>query len=69
MENSQQLNKTISELETQVKKFKSISEVYSEITALKSDLIKLKEQNKDSTDKLKIITERKFGASILTILN
>lgn len=58
MVNSQELNKTISELETQVKKFKSISEVYSELTALKSDLVKLKEQSHESADKLKAITEK-----------
>jgi len=52
------LNKTISELETQVRKFKSISEVYSELTALKSDLIRLKEQSSDSSGKLKVITDK-----------
>lgn len=58
MVNSQELNKTISELETQVKKFKSISEVYSELSVLKSDLVRLKEQSSDSSEKLKIITEK-----------
>lgn len=58
MVNLQELNKTISELETQVKKFKSISEVYSEITALKSDLIKLKEQSNGIANKTKEITEK-----------
>ena len=58
MVNSQELNKTISELETHVKKFKSISEVYSQLTVLKSDLVRLKEQSRDSSEKLKIITEK-----------
>ncbi len=58
MVNSQELNKTISELETQVRKFKSISEVYSELSALKSDLVRLKEQSSDSADKIKTITEK-----------
>jgi DNA repair exonuclease SbcCD ATPase subunit len=58
MVNSQELNKTISELETQVKKFKSISEVYSELIVLKSDLIKLKEQSRSSSEKLKTTTEK-----------
>lgn len=58
MVNSQELNKTISELETQVRKFKSISEVYSELTTLKSDLIRLKEQSSDSSAKIKIITDK-----------
>lgn len=57
MVNSQELNKTISELEMQVKKFKSISEVYSELTIFKSALIKLKEQSSDSSEKLKVITD------------
>ena len=43
MVNSQELNKTISELETQVQKFKSISDVYAELITLKSDLIKFGE--------------------------
>lgn len=58
MVNSQELNKTISELETQVRKFKSISEVYSELTVLKSDLIRLKEQSSDSSEKLKVIIDK-----------
>lgn len=58
MVNSQELNKTISELEMQVKKFKSISEVYSELSALKSDLVRLKEQSGDSADKIKSISEK-----------
>lgn len=61
MVNSQELNKTISELETQVRKFKNISEVYSELSALKSDLVKLKEQSGDSADKIKTITEKLDG--------
>jgi len=52
MVNSQELNKTISELEMQVKKFKNISEVYSELIALKSDLVRLKEQISYSSEKL-----------------
>ncbi|MCB0538385.1 MAG: hypothetical protein KDE33_12760 [Bacteroidetes bacterium] len=58
MVNSQELNKTISELEMQVKKFKSISEVYSEFSAFKSDLIRIKEQSGDSTNKINTITEK-----------
>lgn len=58
MVNSQELNKTISELESQVKKFKSISELYSEMETLKLDLVKLKEQGSDSSEKIKIISER-----------
>lgn len=61
MVNSQELNKTISELEMQVKKFKNISEVYSELSALKSDLIRIKEQCGDSAVKIKTITEKLDG--------
>ena len=57
MVNSQELNKTISELETQVKKFKNISEVYSEIVSLKSDLLKLKDQSILNSDRIKSISE------------
>lgn len=57
MVNSQELNKTISELEEQVKKFKSISELYAELSELKSDLLNLKEQNTDSSERLRSISE------------
>ena len=61
MVNSQELNKTISELEMQVKKFKSISEVYSELTTLKFDLVRLKEQSSFSAEKISIITDKLDG--------
>lgn len=61
MVNSQELNKTISELEMQVKKFKSISEMYSELSVLKSDLVRLKEQSSESANKIKTISEKLEG--------
>ena len=58
MVNTQELNKTISELEKQVKKFKSIPEVYSELSTLKTDLVRLKEESGDIAAKIKTITEK-----------
>lgn len=61
MVNSQELNKAISELELEVKKFKSISEIYSELSTLKAELVRLKEQGSSSADKIKTITEKLDG--------
>ena len=61
MVNSQELNKAISELEIQVKKFRSISEVYSELSVFKTELAKLKAQDSISADKIKNITEKLDG--------
>lgn len=58
MVNTQELNKTISELEKQVKKFKSIPEVYSELSTLKTDLVRLKEESGAIAAKIKTITEK-----------
>jgi len=58
MVNSHELNNTITELETQVEKFKSISELYYEMLNLKLDLVTLKDQSKSSSEKIKIIIEK-----------
>jgi len=58
MVKSHELNNTITELETQVEKFKSISELYYEILNLKLDLVTLKDQSKSSSGKIKIIIEK-----------
>jgi len=58
MANSHELDKTISELKYQVTKFKSISEVYSEISTMRADLIKLSEQSNTNVEKIKNVTDK-----------
>jgi hypothetical protein len=58
MVNSQELNKTISDLELQVKKFKNISEVYSELINLKTELVRIKQLTGASSESIKIITQK-----------
>lgn len=58
MVNSQELNKTISDLESQVKKFKSITEVYSELINLKTELVRIKQLTGASSESIKIITQK-----------
>jgi CHASE3 domain sensor protein len=58
MVNLQELNKTISDLESEIKKFKSISEVYSELSRLKSDLGKIQAVSQDGSEKIKKIAEK-----------
>lgn len=58
MVNSQELNKTISDLELQVKKFKNISEVYSELINLKTELVRIKQLTGASAESIKFITQK-----------
>lgn len=57
MENSQELNNTINELQNQVRKFKNISEVYAQLQEMKSDLLKLNDNSKNTYERIKFISE------------